>query len=198
MKLKTILKKFQLKTIFKIPGSVALDRVDIWLQDEARFGQQNTTTKLWAETGSRPCAVKQQQFEYAYLFGSVCITNGASEAMVVPYVNKEIMTSHLQQISDRTPIDRHAVIIMDGAGWHTDDIDAGFKNLTIIKLPPYSPELNPIEQVWSWLRQHHLANRCFNGYESIVDAVCDAWNDFVSDRERVIKMCTRDWMYLTT
>ena len=111
MRLKRILKKFQLKTILKIPGHVALDRVDIWLQDEARFGQQNTTTKLWAEKGSRPRAVKQQQFEYAYLFGSVCVTNGASKALVMPYVNRDIMITHLQQISDRTPIDRHAVII---------------------------------------------------------------------------------------
>ncbi len=151
---------------------------------------------MWAETGSRPLAVKQQQFEYAYLFGSVCVTNGASEAIVVPYVNKDIMRSHLQQISDKTPIDRHAIVIMDGAGWHTDDIAVEFTNLSIIKLPPYSPELNPIEQVWSWLRQHHLANRCFSGYESIVDSVCDAWNDFVSDVKRVMKMCTRDWMNL--
>lgn len=173
-----------------------LDRVDIWLQDEARFGQQNTTTKLWAKTGSRPLAVKQQQFEYAYLFGSVCITNGQAQAMVMPYVNKDIMYAHLKQISMTTAQERHAVVIMDGAGWHTEDLAADFANLSVIKLPPYSPELNPIEQVWSWLRQHHLANRCFNGYESIVDAVCDAWNDFVSDSKRVIKMCTREWMNL--
>lgn len=198
MRLKRILKKFQIQTILKIPGHVALDRVDIWLQDEARFGQQNTTTKLWAVKGSRPRAVKQQQFEYAYLFGSVCITNGASEALVVPYVNRDIMTIHLQQISDRTPIDRHAIVIMDGAGWHSENIANDFANISVIKLPPYSPELNPIEQVWSWLRQHHLANRCFAGYESIVDAVSGAWNNFVSDSERVIKMCTRDWMNLIT
>lgn len=171
-----------------------MDRVDIWVQDEARFGQQNTTTRLWAETGSRPLAVKQQQFEYAYLFGSVCVTNGRSEAMVMPYANKDIMYLHLQQISRNTEGDRHAVVIMDGAGWHTDDRANDFDNMSIIKLPPYSPELNPIEQVWSWLRQHHLANRCFTGYESIVNAICDAWNDFVSNSDRVIKMCTRDWM----
>jgi hypothetical protein len=90
LRLKRILKKFQIKTILKIPGHVALDRVDIWLQDEARFGQQNTATRLWTVKGSRPRAVKQQQFEYAYLFGSVYITNGASEALVVPYVNRDI------------------------------------------------------------------------------------------------------------
>jgi len=180
--------------ILRIPGHISLNNVDLWLQDEARFGQQNTTTKLWAERGSRPRAVKQQQFEYAYLFGAVCINNGVSEALIMPCVNRDIMITHLQQISDRTRADRHAVIIMDGAGWHSDNIDEGFKNLTIIKLPPYSPELNPIEQVWSWLRQHRLANRCFTGYDSIVDAVSGAWNDFVSDAERVIKMCSRDWM----
>ena len=196
MKFKKILKKFQIKTILKFPGHISLDKLDIWIQDEARFGQQNTTTKLWAKTGSRPLAVKQQQFEYAYLFGSVCVTNGQSQAMVMPYVNKDIMHAHLKQISMNTPEDRHAVIIMDGAGWHTEDLAININNVSIIKLPPYSPELNPIEQVWSWLRQHHLANRCFNGYESIVDAVCDAWNDFVSDSQRVIKMCTRDWMSL--
>ncbi len=102
-----------------------------------------------------------------------------------------------QQISDKTTSGRHAVIIMDGAGWHGEELAEDFKNLSIIKLPPYSPELNPIEQVWSWLRQHHLANRCFNGYEAIVDAVSDAWNDFVSDSKRVMKMCTRDWMNMT-
>ena len=187
-----------METIIKIPGHISLERVDIWLQDEARFGQQNTTTRLWAPTGSRPRAVKQQQFEYAYLFGSVCINNGASEAMVVPFVNKHIMEQHLLQISQATKDGRHAVVIMDGAGWHTDGIDTDFNNVTIIKLPPYSPELNPIEQVWSWMRQHHLANRTFKGYENIVDEVCHAWNNFVSDSQRVINMCSRDWMKLTS
>lgn len=116
--------------------------------------------------------------------------------MVVSYVNKEIMRSHLEKISNRTAIDRHALVIMDVAGCHTEEIATDFKNLSIIKLPAYSPELNPIEQVWSWLRQHHLANRCFNGYEAIADGICEAWNDFVSNGKRIIKMCTRDWMNL--
>jgi hypothetical protein len=78
------------------------------------------------------------------------------------------------------------------AGWHQASLVKGFKNANIIKLPPYSPELNPIEQVWSWLRQHHLANRCFSGY--IVDACTLPWNDFVSNTLRVTKMCSRDWL----
>jgi transposase len=78
------------------------------------------------------------------------------------------------------------------AGWHQTSLVEGLENVSIIKLPPYSPELNPIEQVWSWFRQHHLANRCFRGYEDIVDACTIAWNDFVSYTLRVTKMCSRD------
>ncbi len=125
------------------------------------LGNKITTTRLWAEKGTRPRAVKQQQFEYAYLFGSVCPSKGIGEAMVVPWVNKNIMIEHLKQISAVTEKGRHAVVVMDGAGWHTEDIADEFNNVSVIKLPPYSPELNPIEQVWSWLRQRYLANQSF-------------------------------------
>jgi hypothetical protein len=66
--------------------------------------------------------------------------------MIVPWVNKEIMIEHLKQISEITEKGRHAVVVMDGASWHTCDIAAHFHNVSVIKLPPYSPELNPIEQ----------------------------------------------------
>jgi transposase len=79
----------------------------------------------------------------------------------------------------------HAVVIMDGAGWHQKHTIAGLDNVSIIKLPPYSPELNPIEQVWQWMGQNELANRCFNGYHDIVDQCCRAWNNFRSDKLRV-------------
>ncbi|HIF9394531.1 TPA: IS630 family transposase [Photobacterium damselae] len=191
-------KIFKFETILKIPGHIALKNVDIWFQDEARFGQQNTTTRLWAERGTRPRAVKQQQFEYAYLFGSICPQKGIGEAIVVPWVNKDIMIEHLKQISSVTEKGRHAIVIMDGAGWHTEDIADDFQNISIIKLPPYSPELNPIEQVWSWLRQHYLANQSFSDYEDIVPKVCSAWNSFLECSTRVTKMCSRRWTDLTS
>ena len=191
------LKKLQIETIKKIPDHIALGKVDMWFQDEARFDQQNTTTRLWANKGSRPRAVKQQQLEYAYLFDAVCPASGETEALIAPWVNKEIK-QHLELISARTQPGWYAVVIMDGAGWHTDDIAKDINNLSIIILPPYSSELNPVEQVLSWLRQHHLANRCFSGYGDIVEACADAWNDFVADAQRVFKMCLRDWINLTT
>lgn len=102
----------------------------------------------------------------------------------------------MRQISQATPVGRHAVVIIDGAGWHTYDTASEFRNLTLIKLPPYSPELNPIEQVWSWIRQHCLSNRVFSGYDEIVDEVSKAWNHFISMPDRVKKMCSREWINL--
>ncbi|MCS6130010.1 IS630 family transposase [Shewanella baltica] len=190
-------KKFPLETILHAPIHIQPHQIDIWFQDEARFGQQNTTTRLWAPKGSRPRALRQQQFEYVHLFGAVCPATGETEAIITPFVNKDIMHQHLELIAKRTKPGRHAVVVMDGAGWHTNDIAADIPNLSILKLPPYSPELNPIEQVWSWLRQHYLANRCFKGYEDIVDACSQAWNSFISCTKRVVKMCSREWAKVT-
>ena len=180
--------------ILTIPWNVSLKNVDVWFQDEARFGQQNTTTRLWAKKGTRPRAVKQQQFEYAYLFGAVCPATGDTEALIAPIMNMYVMEKHLSLISQKVPKGRHAVIVVDGAAWHQAHLTEKFDNLSIIKLPPYSPELNPIEQVWQWLRQNELANRCFRGYEDIVNECSRAWNVFISDASRVIDLCSRDWI----
>lgn len=135
-------------TILSTPGHIALDRIDVWFQDEARFGQQNTTTRIWTEKGTRPRAVKQQQFESAYLCGAVCPTTEATQAIIAPHANSEYMHEHLELISTAAPFGRHALVIMDGAGWHQQDLADDVDNLMLLKLPPYSPELNPIEQVW--------------------------------------------------
>ncbi len=198
MRPKSLLKNFQLSTILNIPGHISLDKVDVWFQDEARFGQQNTTTHLWARTGSRPRAVKQQQFEYTYLFGAVCPATGATEALIAPWVNQEVMKLHLAQISQSTLPGRYALVVMDGAGWHTTNVANEFDNLNTLKLPPYSPELNPVEQIWQWLRQNKLANQCFSGYEDIVEKLTSAWNHFIKDKSTVKSLCNRDWIELTS
>jgi len=75
----------------------------------------NSTTRLWSMKGRRPRIVKQQQFDYAYLFGAVCPSTGETEALITPYVDKNIMTRHLEQISEKTAVGRYALVIMDGA-----------------------------------------------------------------------------------
>nr|WP_283630420.1 IS630 family transposase [Alteromonas macleodii] len=192
----TFKKNFLLETILHTPGHLPLDRVDVWFQDEARFGQQNQTSRIWAAKGSRPRVVKQQQFDYGYVFGAVCPSNGNTQALISPLVNKEVMKQHLKLISEATEPGRHAVVVMDGAGWHTIDTASPFTNVSLLKLPPYSPELNPMEQVWQWLRQRCLSNRVFRGYEEIVEQVSRAWNTFIADVERVKNLCWREWIKL--
>lgn len=84
---------------------------------------------------------------YTYLFGAAYPATDATETLVIPFVNQGVMRQHLKQMSAATTHDHYALVIVDGADWHAPDVAAGFDNLWILKLPPDSPELNPIEQV---------------------------------------------------
>lgn len=151
-------------------------RVEVWFQDEARIGQQGTLTTRWAERGSRPTAVKQTEYEWAYLFGAVNPLTGASSAMIAPTVNTDYMNAHLQFISQAADGDVHVVLVLDGAGWHVASELKVPPNITLLPLPPYSPELNPIERVWAYLRSHYLSNRVYLDYDDLFAACAQAWN----------------------
>ena len=97
--------------------------------------------------------------------------------------------------SDRPREGRHAVVVMDGALWHQPSLDQD--NVTMLKLPPYSPELNPAEQVWQYLKQHWLSNRCFESYDAIVDAACDAWNALCNETNLIRSITQREWCDLS-
>jgi len=168
----------------------------VWFQDEARVGQRGTLTRTWARKGIRPRLTRQQQFEYAYLFGAVCPAQGTSIALVLPICNTIAMLAHLKEISTHVPPGRHAIIVLDQAAWHTTKNVRRFDNLTLLCLPPASPELNPVEQVWQRLRDNWLANRCYEGYEAILDACCEAWNWFADDPNMIRSLCSRQWAIL--
>jgi hypothetical protein len=102
-----------------IPEGIDLKSVDIWFQDEARIGQRGTLTRTWAKRGSRPRLTRQQQFEYAYIFGAVCPARSQSVGLVLPVSNSFAMKEHLREIANAVPEGRHAVVILEGASWHT-------------------------------------------------------------------------------
>ena len=102
------------------------------------------------------------------------------------------MTLHLAEISRQVAAGAHAVVTLDGAGWH----QTGGKlqvpqNISLLPLPPYSPELNPVENVWQFLRQNQLSNRVYDTYDAIVDACCVAWNALIDDPSRITSIATR-------
>lgn len=158
-----------------------------------RIGQRGTQTRLWARKGTRPRVVRQQQSESAYIFGAVCPQQDSAVALVMPQANTEAMTHHLQALSEAVPAGRHAVLVLDRAGWHTTPKLPQFPNVSLLPLPAGSPELNPAEQVWQQLRDRHLANRYYDGYEQIVHASCDAWNVFRQILGAIRSLCARSW-----
>jgi transposase len=143
--------------------------------DEARFGQQGTLTRMWAPTGSRPTAVKQTRYEWVYLYAAVEPATGASVALQAPHVNTATFNVFLKMLSEELGPKDHAVLIMDQAGWHKARTLVVPENITILYLPPYSPELNPVERLWAYLRSHYLANRTFDNYRHLLDAGAEAW-----------------------
>lgn len=179
-----------------MPAGVSIESVDVWFQDEARVGQRGTVTRTWAKKGTRPRLARQQQFEYAYVFGAVCPARDKAVGLVMPVVNTEAMLAHLEHISIQIPEGRHAVIVLDKAAWHTTKRLHRFSNISLLPLPPASPELNPTEQVWQALRDEHLANRCYEDYDDIMIACCEAWNAFVDTPFRVRNLCSRSWANL--
>ena len=112
---------------------------------------------------------------------------------MLPEANAEMMGLHLQEISRNVAEGAHAVVVLDGAGWHGAKALAIPDNISLLLLPPYSPELNPIENVWLYLRQNYLSNRVFDDYDAIVEACCDAWRTFTALTDLVTSVTQRAW-----
>ena len=163
-------------------------------EDEARIGQQGTLTHVWAETGSRPEVPRQTEYEWCYLYASVNPLTGVSSAMIAPSVNAAWMSEHLRMVGEAAGPDAHVVLVLDGAGWHVAKDLAVPANVTLLRLPPYSPKLNPVERVWAFMRDRYLSNRVYEDYDHVFDATREAWLKL--DADRLKSICATDWLTL--
>ena len=103
------------------------------------------------------------------------------------------MSLHLQEISRHVAPGAHAVLVLDGAGWHSAAALEVPDNLTLLPLPPKSPELNPVENVWEYLRQNQLSLRVWSDYAAIVATCCRAWNALMAMPDRLTSITCREW-----
>ncbi len=168
-------------------------RIELWFQDEARIGQKNKITRRWARRGTRPRAPHDQRTKWAYIFGAICPAEGKGAGLVMPWCDTSAMQAHLLEISAMVAPDAHAVLILDQAGWHLSgslDVPA---NISLMPLPPRSPELNPVENVWQFLRDNWLSNRVFKSYDDIVAHCCEAWNELMDQPWRIRSIARREW-----
>jgi hypothetical protein len=169
--------------------------IEVWFEDEARIGQKNKITRRWARCGSRPSAPSDQRTASTYIFGAICPAQGKAVGLVLPWCNTEAMNLQLAAISAKVEPGRHAVLLLDQAGWHMTPKLIVPGNISIIPLPAKCPELNPQENVWQFIRQNWLSNRTFAGYENVVDHCCDAWNKLVQQPWIVMSIGLRDWAH---
>jgi transposase len=165
----------------------------VFALDEARFGQKGSLTPIWARTGSRPTAVKQTRYEWLYLSAAVEPATGDSVALQTPGINTGTFNVFLRMISEHLGPDEVGVLVMDRAGWHVSKQVRMPDNLLAWLLPPRSPELNPVERVWAWMRSHDLSNRAFDDYDHILDATAQSWRGLTKARLRSLCRCS----YLT-
>jgi transposase len=164
-------------------------RVRVMWMDEARIGQQGTLTSTWAPRGSRPTAVKQTRYEWVYLYAAVEPKTGFSSALLAPHVNTGTMNAFLRVLSGEVDPGDLVVLIMDQAGWHKSGALEVPDNIVILYLPPYSPELNPVENLWGYMRGHSLSNRACAGYDHLLQAAGDAYRAITPEVLRSVRRC---------
>ena len=169
--------------------------IEVWWQDEARIGQKNGIVRQWARRGTRPRQPADQRYQNAYLFGAICPARGKAAGLALPYADTYAMQLHLDEISRHVARGAHAVLLLDRAGWHTTAMLQLPENITMIFLPSRSPELNPVENIWQYLRANWLSNQLFDTYEHIIEAACDAWRNLVDQPQTITSIGMRKWAH---
>lgn len=154
--------------------------VRLMFQDEGRFGLLGDPRRCWAPRGVRPIVKRREIREYTYAFAAVSPHDGVMDSLILPWVNAEAMTWFLRTVAERHP-DEFIIMVMDRAGWHIARDLAIPKNMRIIFLPPYSPELNPAEHLWDTLRERHFGNHTFSGMSAVIDTLCAGLRNMEND-----------------
>ena len=147
-------------------------KVRLMFQDEAGFGRINKPKYCWCERGTRPSVPCHHIREYRYAYGAVEPTTGDSFFLVLPYCNSDWMSIFLDELSKQFPDDL-ILLCCDGAAWHKSKKLQIPENIELFYIPPYTPEMNPIEQIWKELRKLGFCNEVFATLEKVVDRLCD-------------------------
>lgn len=148
---------------------------------------------MWAARGARPRRLRQTEYKWVYLFGAACPASGQAVGYLMPTSDTYCMNLHLWEISRAVDRDVHVALVLDGAGWHTSKNLNLPSNITLVPLPPYAPELNPMELAWLYIKSHYLANRIYADHDALYAAGIDGWNRFIADPENVRSVCRTEW-----
>jgi hypothetical protein len=131
--------------------------------------------------------------EYTYAFGAVDVCTGELDSLILPHVNTRCMQIFLNEVSARHPNDR-IIMVIDGAGWHCSESLKAPDNIYLLKLPPYAPELNPIEHVWDELREKFFHNRVFKSLDALEDHLTEALKSMEENATTIESIVSWPWI----
>ena len=162
-------------------------------QDESRFGRIAQTRYCWCPTPWRPLTQASVTQEYTYAYAAVSPIDGALDTLILPSVNAACMQVFLDEIATRYSAE-NVLMVVDGAGWHRSQEIRLPRNLRLLFLPPYAPELNPVEHLWDDLREKSFHNRVFDSIESLEDHLEQALADFEKSPKRTQGITAWPWI----
>ena len=174
-----------------IDGLEGKENYKVMFFDEGRFGLRSTTMRIWSEKGKRLRVNVQQGFKNFYAYSAVCPFDGDSFSLILPNVNTDNFNIFLSGLSAHCA-DIKLILIMDQAGWHKSKELIACKNIDIIYLPPYSPELNPVEKLWEWLKKEMAHNFMYESLDQMIDAICIEYNKL--DNQKLKKLCNCNYL----
>jgi len=168
-------------------------RVRLFFQDEARFGRISDLRRCWAPLPVRPVTGHQVVRESVYVLNAVCPADGQMATLIMPWLDAQIMSVFLAHTAQQFA-GQFCVILLDGAGWHrANDLQIP-KTVRLIPLPPYSPELNPVEHLWEHLRENALKNTTFQSLDEVMNALCQGLKRLSEQPDLVHSMTCFDWI----
>lgn len=162
-------------------------------QDEARFGRISDTRRCWCPKPVRPLCRAMVTQEYTYAYAAASVADGTLDTLILPHVNGDCMQIFLDEVSNRHPADR-IVMVLDGAGWHRADSLVAPDNMRLLPLPPYAPELNPVEHVWDELREKAFGNLVFDSLDALEDHLEASLLAMERDGEQVRSIVAWPWI----
>ena len=149
---------------------------------------------MWWRRGERPQGLADRRFTFAYIFAAVEPGTDNAFALVMPWVSTAAMQLFLDEFAATIAEDEHVAMVLDQAGWHGAKRLVVPANITLIPLPAYSPELNPVERVWLYLKQRFLSHRLLADYDAIANAACKAWKRLVAETGRIASLGSYPWI----
>lgn len=141
--------------------------------DEGRFGFKPEVGRRWGRKGGSKRVVVRPGYRNFYVFSAVSPTSGQHFSLLLPWVSTDMMSLYLRELKSYFGT-RDLIVVLDQAGWHVSTSLEVPPNIKLIFLPPYSPELNPVERLWQWLKRHYVRNRWFESLEQMMDHVAEA------------------------